>query len=375
MDRASVSTATARTANAVTRRIFEDLDEHERIALFVLSLLSFPVMKREKQQQLPEEWNQRALLLFKQWLTIPEDYYNAYKLVSPTAYRDPVNQEISQIFVDVLHHRATATDRSTFLLLGEISIVLILCGFYDARGRHLIRNLRTYFQLSEAEALSLESYLASAFLALEDTITRSKKPTENDSKLLKYAKIGAVGLGAGALLAFTGGLAAPAVAAAFVVLGGSTFVAAGLTSAAALASVFGTAGAGLAGYKMARRIRGVEEFEFEPQGKKVCLSLSVCLSVCLTLFVCLCLSVFVFLSLSLCSLQGKLAVMIAVSGWLLDDEDYKRMYGIVPDELTLEERLERYYEIHCPDRFSSLSPSPSLLAQLEKAHESRKRIY
>jgi hypothetical protein len=43
--------------------------------------------------------------------------------------------------------------------------------------------------------------------------------------------------------------------------------------------------------------------------------------------------------------------MIAVSGWLIDDEDYKRMYGIVPDDLTLEERLERFYEIYCPERF------------------------
>jgi hypothetical protein len=330
----------------VTQKIFQNLDEHELIALFVLSLLSFPVTKRGEHPQAPE-WNERVLLLFKQQLMISEDYYDAYKMVTPTAYHDPTNREISQVFVDVLsHHRQDrVTDRSNLLLLGKLSILLILNGFYDARGRHLVRNLRTYLNLSEADALSLEVYLGSAFLALEDTITRSKKPTENDSKMLKYAKIGAVGLGAGALLAFTGGLAAPAVAAAFVLLGGSTFVAAGLTSAAALASVFGTAGAGLAGYKMARRIRGIEEFEFEPQGKKVshCAALrsSPQLSVSLPL------SLSLYLSLSL---QGKLAVMIAVSGWLLDDEDYKRMYGIVPDDLTLEERLERFYEIHCPER-------------------------
>lgn len=49
--------------------------------------------------------------------------------------------------------------------------------------------------------------------------------------------------------------------------------------------------------------------------------------------------------------------MIAVSGWLIDEEDYKRMYGIVPEDLTLEERLERFYEIYCPERLvrSSLS--------------------
>jgi hypothetical protein len=53
--------------------------------------------------------------------------------------------------------------------------------------------------------------------------------------------------------------------------------------------------------------------------------------------------------------------MIAVSGWLIDEEDYKRMYGIVPDDLTLEERLERFYEIYCPERLVSLPSLPSVL--------------
>lgn len=48
----------------------------------------------------------------------------------------------------------------------------------------------------------------------------------------RYAKIGAVSLGAGAVLAVTGGLAAPALAGALLVMGG--------TSAAAAVSVSAT---------------------------------------------------------------------------------------------------------------------------------------
>lgn len=249
------------------RDLFHDLsDPHKHVALFVLTILSFPVTKR---CLLPETnspieygmgWNQRVLSLLKEKLTISSEYYDAYKMIYPTSYTDNINQEISQVFYDILQSPTvddtlslgsqTSQLSRNLVYLGKIAIILILYGLYDARGRHLIRNLRKFLRVSESEYLSLEAYLSSVFLEIEDTLIRSTKPTENDSKLLKYAKIGAVGLGAGALLAFTGGLAAPAVAAAFLVLGGSTFVAAGLTSAAALASVFGTAGAGLAGYKM-----------------------------------------------------------------------------------------------------------------------------
>jgi hypothetical protein len=253
-------TSTNSSATAITgTKIFQNLTENERISLFVLSTLSIPVTTisgRRNQHshdgEIPVEsrieWNQRILSLFKEQFMISSDYYDAYKMISPTSYSDrQLTQEMSQVFFDIIQQHGGVPRQ---LLLGQIAIILILHGVYDARGRHLIRNLRQFLRITESEYLSLEVYLASAFLEIEDTLTRSKKPTENDSKLLKYAKIGAVGLGAGALLAFTGGLAAPAVAAAFVLLGGSTFVAAGLTSAAALASVFGTAGAGLAGYKM-----------------------------------------------------------------------------------------------------------------------------
>lgn len=246
-----------RSAEGTVTQIFQNLSESERISLFILSTLSIPVTAEavassrrngDSTALSPLEWNQRILSLFKEQFMISADYYDAYKMMAPTSYSDRhVTQEMSQVFFDIIQQHSGTPK---LILLGQIAIVLILYGVYDARGRHLLRNLRQFLHITESEYLSLEVYLASAFLEIEDTITRSKKPTENDSKLLKYAKIGAVGLGAGALLAFTGGLAAPAVAAAFVLLGGSTFVAAGLTSAAALASVFGTAGAGLAGYKM-----------------------------------------------------------------------------------------------------------------------------
>lgn len=254
-----------------------NLNENERVALFVLSVLSIPI---NYDQISSSSWSNRFLYLLKEQLNIQDDYYNAYKYIYPLSYQNissnssssssstsfsssssssslttttnnnnsslNTSNEINEIFLNNLRNEKT----NMFLVLSKLTILLILNGFYDSRGRSLIRNLKNSLMISDNEYVSLESFLSCVFQDIEDKITRSNKTNENDSKLLKYAKIGAVGLGAGALLAFTGGLAAPAVAAAFLVMGGSTFVAAGLTSAAALASLFGTAGAGLAGYKM-----------------------------------------------------------------------------------------------------------------------------
>jgi hypothetical protein len=53
------------------------------------------------------------------------------------------------------------------------------------------------------------------------------------------------------------GLAAPAIAA---VWGGLSF----LTTTGVAASLFGSAGAGMAGYKMLKRTKGLTDFSFEP---------------------------------------------------------------------------------------------------------------
>jgi hypothetical protein len=64
----------------------------------------------------------------------------------------------------------------------------------------------------------------------------------------RAAKIGGAALTGGAVLFITGGLAAPAVATAVAGAGFTGAAAVALTSTAALAALFGVAGAGRAGY-------------------------------------------------------------------------------------------------------------------------------
>jgi hypothetical protein len=54
-------------------------------------------------------------------------------------------------------------------------------------------------------------------------------------------------------------------------------------------------------------------------------------------------------------LQDKMEVMIMVSGWMEEDEDDKRTFGVVPEHMGLQERLTRFYRIHDTSRLVGIS--------------------
>lgn len=80
------------------------------------------------------------------------------------------------------------------------------------------------------------------------------------------------------LCALTAGLAAPLVAAGMgTVFGGGAAVLGSATGIAVITTLFGAAGGGLVGYKMKRRIGGLEEFRFVPitMGESLHLAIAV----------------------------------------------------------------------------------------------------
>lgn len=77
----------------------------------------------------------------------------------------------------------------------------------------------------------------------------------------RAAKIGAATVTGGVLLAVTGGLAAPALAAALATVGATTVVTTLASSVTVVATLFGVGGAARAGLAMQRRTAGISEFE------------------------------------------------------------------------------------------------------------------
>ncbi|XP_048533089.1 transmembrane and coiled-coil domain-containing protein 4-like [Triticum urartu] len=194
---------------------------------------------------------------------------------------------------------------------------------YDARHRVALRLLATWLDVKWVKMEAIEVMVACSAMAAAKEQEQSGENATPKSKWAKWKRggiIGAAALTGGALLAITGGLAAPAIAAGFgalaptlgtiiPVIGASGFAAmataaGSVAGSVAVAASFGAAGAGLTGTKMARRIGSVKEFEFKPIGEN--------------------------------HNQGRLAVGILVSGFAFDEEDYIRPWEGWKDN------LERY---------------------------------
>ncbi|KAJ8451956.1 hypothetical protein Cgig2_007439 [Carnegiea gigantea] len=195
---------------------------------------------------------------------------------------------------------------------------------YDARYRVALRLLATWLDVKWVKVAAMEVMIASSVMALakeeELKIEESKSEGGSLEKWKRGGIIGAAAVTGGALMAITGGLAAPAIAAGFGALapamgaiipvigagafGAAASIAGSVVGSVAIAASFGAAGASLTGTKMARRIGSVDEFDFKAVGEN--------------------------------HGQGRLAVEILVSGFVFDEEDF-----IMPWE-GLVDNLERY---------------------------------
>ncbi|NP_001130514.1 putative DUF726-domain family protein [Zea mays] len=182
---------------------------------------------------------------------------------------------------------------------------------YDARHRVALRLLATWLDVTWNKMEAVEIMVACSAMAAAREEEQSRENSSPNSRWENWKRggiIGAAALTGGTLMAISGGLAAPAIAAGFTALvptlhtlvpliGASGFAAiataAGHTAGSvAVAASFGAAGAGLTGTKMATRIGNVKEFEFKTIGQN--------------------------------HSQGRLAVGIFVSGFAFSEDDYSK---------------------------------------------------
>jgi len=163
-----------------------------------------------------------------------------------------------------------------------------------------------------------------------NTSSRQASFGPSRDQILRGLKIGGTAVVAGTLFAVTGGLAAPGIAAGVAAVAGGTAATAAatavLSSTAAVTAIFGVGGGGLAAYKMQRRTQGLTEFEFRKEGR----------------------------SKSQHTVDGGVDLFstIMLSGWLRDEYDFQRPWGVTPTSPRLKDKLElleRFYSVHSPD--------------------------
>ena len=134
-------------------------------------------------------------------------------------------------------------------------------GYYDSRLRSLIKSVTTYCNIEWNRDFIIREYSFGVVLYVLLQKKEAKSSTKNYGR---WAKIGAVGLISGVLIAVTGGLAAPAIAAGLGAIGltaTGTFLLT-TTGTATLYVLFGVTGAGYAGLKMHNKVGEINDFKF-----------------------------------------------------------------------------------------------------------------
>ncbi|CAN0906481.1 Uncharacterized membrane protein F35D11.3 [Linum grandiflorum] len=178
---------------------------------------------------------------------------------------------------------------------------------YDSRHRVALRLLASWLAVNWTEMEAMEAMVCCSLMELLSKASEGDKQLTEGTwdKCKRGGMVGAAALTGGAVMALTGGLAAPAiahgVAALAPAIGG---VLASTTGSVAVAASFGAAGMGLTGSKMAKRVGGLEEFEIEAHGES--------------------------------ANQGRLGVEIFISGYILNDSDFVKPWDGITDN------MERY---------------------------------
>ncbi|XP_015784541.1 transmembrane and coiled-coil domain-containing protein 4 isoform X1 [Tetranychus urticae] len=159
--------------------------------------------------------------------------------------------------------------KSCLKVIEELVLFSVREGVYDARMRVLVLYIANILgvpvQLVELFEESLIEMLTNDVPPESEEDAKEKVKRRRNKKIKRYFMIGLAGLGGGAIIGLTGGLAAPFVAAgAGAIIGGAGAAALGSTAGiAVIGSLFGVAGAGLTGYKMKKRVGDIEEFAFD----------------------------------------------------------------------------------------------------------------
>lgn len=134
-------------------------------------------------------------------------------------------------------------------------------GYYDSRLRSLLKSITTYCNIEWNKNFIIREYSFGVVLYVLLQKKEAKSSTKNYGR---WAKIGAVGLISGVLIAVTGGLAAPAIAAGIGAIGltaTGTFLLT-TTGTATLYVLFGVTGAGYAAMKMHNKVGEINDFKF-----------------------------------------------------------------------------------------------------------------
>lgn len=216
----------------------EEISQQTRVALFVVSLLNFSVETKEVtegektlretrdiQQAYTDvdgrySWNLEMVAKLATVLHIPAQFLEIYADMIPTEYSTQ-KSDLHDGYLTLL--KSTPATPSTSVssatsspsksicniaTIAKLTIFLIANGRYNARGRAYVQNMCAVMNISNKEYVQMERSVSKGLSHIQASLSKLQEAEEGGKKkhdYKRYAKIGVVSVGAGALLAFTGG--------------------------------------------------------------------------------------------------------------------------------------------------------------------------
>jgi hypothetical protein len=176
------------------------------------------------------DWSFVILSELVNFLELSQNEVTSFRALVPTTYISS-SQEWEDKKCMILPFLPQVNESS---LKGSKLIIFLAAFFlsinmYNSNARVLLRNIKTHLSLSNSEFIALEYNLTKTIQNFTES-NMSHTMEKPKSNKWRYAKIGAASIGAGAVLALTGGLAAPAIFAAAAVMSGTTAATASLAT-------------------------------------------------------------------------------------------------------------------------------------------------
>lgn len=182
--------------------LFNGLRIHEKNAVFVLVALCMPRELAEVDEKgWPSLWCYDVLGGISKELGLSTTSLSAYipLLLLHSSQSLVVRQEMMQPYLGVCR-KAGLSDAELFT---QLLVFLVGKEKMDGRGLVLMRNLAHTLSITSDEATWLMNLLVNYLITQQQEIAHVQQQKDNK---YRYVKVGAVALGAGALIAFTAGL-------------------------------------------------------------------------------------------------------------------------------------------------------------------------
>jgi hypothetical protein len=191
-------------------QMFQDLDEEERHAVLAICIGSLPVeedgsaVQYCRSESYGASWRDDFVTTFAGNMGIGHKECEQHFIMLRNDYRDNT-EDIQQRELILKHHLVVLHNAGfenlralAYLLVGIVEVKK-----YDARGSVMLRSIVHDLKLAPSDGVWLLSQFCKFLATQYNRVAQSEGPQRDP---YRYAKIGAVAVGAGALVVFTAGL-------------------------------------------------------------------------------------------------------------------------------------------------------------------------